>query len=195
MTSLALLLHFHQPFYAAESFIQSVIQKCYEPLLHVMENFLNESDASLNLNFSGALLEWFERIGRSDLIDILKNLTRMNKVEFLGTTFYQAPIFLTPIGLINEQIYHHFKILKDLFNFKPMGFFPPELIFTKDIVPPLRQNGFKYVIIEQQEPLGQTMTPFFKCEFFQAEIPLIARNKNYSLQISHGNTSPKELLK
>lgn len=195
MVNVALLLHFHQPSYASEAFLQNVIHSCYEPLIYSLSDMTHNPNCNINLNISGALLEWFEKLNRYDLINAIKEMIQRKRIELLATPFYQAPLFFTPIGLVNEQIYHHFKMVRDFFNTEPRGFFPPELIFARDLIPSLKNNHIDFVIIDHVDQLHKKHSGILKGEFFQNIMTLIPRNKNYSISISHGNSSPEALLK
>ena len=168
MTEIALLLHFHYPTYGPDEIFFDICHKCYEKLLYLFRELENNfSPVRITVNITGALLKWFER-KRDDLFSLIGELVDSQVLELTVSPFHQAPAIFTPDGLLKEQIYHHLKMIHDSYGVTPKGFFPPELIFAKDVLPILSELGLSYIIVDG-EPIAfdnQDLGGIYNCEFY-----------------------------
>jgi hypothetical protein len=196
MTDIALLLHFHYPTYGPDEIFFEICQKCYEKLLYLIRDIENNfSPVRITANITGALLKWFER-ERDDLFSLIGELIDSQVLELLASPFHQAPSIFTPDGLLKEQIFHHQKMIRNCFGVTSTGFFPPELIFSKDILPTLSELGISYVIVDG-DPIAfdmQDLGGFYDCEFYGAELKLFPRNQDLSYALSHGWPRAEQIL-
>ncbi|MFX1519850.1 MAG: hypothetical protein ACFFCD_08010 [Promethearchaeota archaeon] len=198
MTEIALLLHFHYPTYGPDEIFEDICQKCYEKLLYMLKELENKfSPVRITVNITGALLKWFER-RRGDLFSLIGELVDSQVLELMASPFHQAPAIFTPDGLLKEQIYHHLKMIYDCYGITPKGFFPPELIFAKDILPILSELGLNYVVVDG-DPIAfgndnQDLGGIYNCEFYGTEMKLFPRNRALSYALSHGWPRAEQIL-
>ena len=196
MTEIALLLHFHYPVYGPDEIFSEICQKCYERLLYLLREIGNNfGPVRITANITGALLEWFER-KRDDLFSLIGELIDSQVLEMTASPFHQAPLIFTPAGFLKEQTYHHLKMIKDHYGVTPKGFFPPELIFAKDILPILSELGLSYIVVDG-DPIAfgnQDIGGIYNCEFYGAEMKLFPRNHALSYALSHGWPRAEQIL-
>lgn len=196
MTDIALLLHFHYPEYGPDEIFFEICQKCYEKLLYMLRELEhNFSPVRLTANITGALLKWFER-KREDLFSLIGELVDSQVLELTASSFHQAPSIFTPVGLLKEQIYHHLKMVQDVYGVTPKGFFPPELIFAKDISPIASELGLKYIVVDGDSIAFDTqdLGGIYNCEFYGTEMKLFPRNRTLSYALSHGWPRAEQIL-
>lgn len=196
MTDIALLLHFHYPYYGPDEIFFEICQKCYERLLYLIRDLEhNFSPVRITANITGALLKWFER-KRDDLFSLIGELVDSQVLELMTSPFHQAPSIFTPDGLLKEQVFHHLKMIRNSFGITPTGFFPPELIFAKDILPTLSELGLSYIIVDG-DPIAfdkQDLGGIYNCEFYGTEMKLFPRNRDLSYALSHGWPRAEQIL-
>jgi len=141
-------LHFYQPAEQQPDILEAIANQSYRPLL---EGFKKNPNLRLTLNFSGALLELFDKYGYKDIIDSLRELGSSGRVEFTSSAKYHA--FLP--FLSDEEIIRQIKTNDETNKFflgdtyRPKGFFPPEMAFSENLVPILDSLGFEWVILDE----------------------------------------------
>lgn len=141
-------LHFYQPIFQQPDILEAVVAQSYRPILL---GVAKHKQVRLTLNLNGALLELFDKYGYRDLIDTLRTLGKSGRVEFTGSAKYHGLLpFLTP-----EEAARQIKINDETNRFflgeayKPMGLFPPEMAWSKDLAPVVEDLGFRWVILDE----------------------------------------------
>lgn len=120
----------------------------YRPILNGLKK---NKRARLTFNINGALLELFDKNHYQDLIDILRELGKDGRVEFTGSAKYHA--FLPFLN--KEETIRQVKINEETLRFflgdafKPVGFFPPEMAYKKELAPIIEQLGYKWIILDE----------------------------------------------
>jgi alpha-amylase/alpha-mannosidase (GH57 family) len=126
---------------------------CYDRPVRMLEGY--EDAAKLHMSVSGTLLKQFEdpaiRETFHDVIDIEDMLTcyQRSNIEFLGSGLYHTVYPLIPetdwdtqtswwIGLGRHMLG------RDSF----LGFWPPEMGFSMEMIPVLKRHGYKYVLVD-----------------------------------------------
>ncbi|MEK7478045.1 MAG: hypothetical protein AAB645_01600 [Patescibacteria group bacterium] len=141
-------LHIYQPADQQPDILEAIVVQSYRPILsHLIKN----PNIHLTLNVTGALLELFDKYGYPDLINMLRKLGEDGKVEFTGSAKYHA--FLPFVK--DDDIIRQIKINNETLAFylgkgyKPRGFFPPEMAYSKNIVPLIESLGFAWIILDE----------------------------------------------
>jgi hypothetical protein len=141
-------LHIYQPADQQADILEAIIAQSYRPIFtHLRDN----PNIRLTLNVTGALLELFDKFGHRDIIDILRDLAKSGQVEFTGSAKYHAFLpFLSPEEM-KRQIIANTETMKVYLgdDFKPKGFFPPEMAYKRDIVPIVESLGFEWIILDE----------------------------------------------
>jgi alpha-amylase/alpha-mannosidase (GH57 family) len=191
-------LHMHQPpgnldlLIRANEWEARQIMLCYERPLRYAKRY--EDVARFCVGFSGTLLEQFQNpeiVARySGIIDIpamLENYRNTRNIEIVGMGYYH-PIFpLIPMEDWDEQIERGRKKILEIFGRPPKIFWPPEMAFTMEMIPPLARHGYEYVIIDSvhvkpKEPLKREETVYrvHRAEHNGARITVVPRDRDLS---------------
>jgi predicted glycosyl hydrolase (DUF1957 family) len=149
MIHLGFLLHIYQPPNQIIRVLDKIVYECYSPLLDLI-NSRKHSKFTLNLNYS--LTELLMKNGHTDIIDKMKQGLKDKKLEITGTAAYHAILPLIPKDEQERQINLNYEKNKAVLgdNYKPKGFFPPEMAFGHEIVDSIRDAGYKWAITDDQ---------------------------------------------
>ncbi len=142
----AQLLHFYQPPTQSPSMLKKICSESYRPLLKVFTDF---QYARATLNFNGVLTEMLSDCGHTDIIDGYRLLAEKGQIEFTGSAVYHAILPLLPLKEVERQIRLNTSMNRKLFGniYQPKGFFPPEMCYSRDIVPQIADAGYKWIIL------------------------------------------------
>lgn len=105
----------------------------------------------MTLNVNGVLLEHFDQYGEDDVLSDLKDLLACEKLELTGSAKYHPLLPFLPDNEIVRQIKLNEETHKKYFGdlYKPNGFFPPEMAFTKHIAEIAANLGYKWIIADE----------------------------------------------
>ncbi len=141
-------LHFYQPANIDSYEIKLALDKSYWRIIRLLEE---NPKFRLTINISGCLLERLSEMGESDFIERLKKLVLEKRVELVGTAAYHALLPLISEDEVRRQIIENEEILKKHFgqNFKPKGFFFPEMAYSASTARVVKELGYKYAILDE----------------------------------------------
>ena len=143
--------------------IPNVVQQSYIPVLN---SLIEISKIKVVLNFTGVTLEILNN-EYPEVIDLLKDGIERGKFEMTGTG-YSHPIFpLLPIEDARKQIEFNLQIMENTLNYKPTGFWLPELAYDPTLPSLLKEYGYSYTFIDEDlyntsSPLLNYSNPFNK---------------------------------
>ena len=142
----SLLLHFYQPPTQIHSVLNKVTEESYRPLIKV---FSDNPNAKATVNINGVLTEMLAEHGKSDVISGLAGLAEKEQIEFTGSGKYHPILPLIPRDEIYRQISANHRANRKLIgnNYRPQGFFPPEMCYGKNIIEPVLNAGYKWIIM------------------------------------------------
>ncbi|MFH1745064.1 MAG: hypothetical protein ABH881_02765 [bacterium] len=141
-------LHCYQPANSSAQMIEEATEKSYMRIVRALEEHDN---IKFNMNINGCLFLRWEELGYGDLIKRIKNLVEKKKIELTGTACYHPLLPLVPKEEIEAQIEENETILKKHFgkDFKPFGFFLPEMAYSKEAARVIRKKGYKWIILDE----------------------------------------------
>ena len=141
-------LHFYQPANAEFYNIRKALDKSYWRLIRLMEE---HPEIKMTFNISGCLLERLEEAKEKAFIDRLKFLVKKGRVELTGSAYYHGFLPLLPEREVIHQIKANEKILKKIFgkNFKPTGFFIPEMAYSPVVAKIVKKLGYQWIILDE----------------------------------------------
>jgi len=141
-------LHFYQPANAEFYNIRKALDKSYWRLIRLMEE---HPEIKMTFNVSGCLLERLEEAKEKAFIDRLKFLVKKGRVELTGSAYYHGFLPLLPEREVIHQIKANEKILKKIFgkNFKPVGFFLPEMAYSPVVAKIVKKLGYQWIILDE----------------------------------------------
>jgi len=114
---------------------------------------LPEDNFSASVYFSWRQMESIMR--DSGLAGKLKQLAGSGKIEILTGVYYDQDLLRTPLDVLYSQV-KRFKVLSENILGSPVtGFYPPNLILKQADFEMLRNLGFKYSVITEDEIPGE----------------------------------------
>jgi len=126
--------------------IPEVVKKSYIPVLSTL---LEIPKLEVVLNFTGVTLEILKN-SYPEVIDLLKEGIDQGKFEMVGCG-YSHPIFpLLPVIDMKKQIEFNNEVLETTLNYKPKGFWLPELAYDPLIPGVLKSFDFLYTFIDEE---------------------------------------------
>ena len=191
----ALGLHMHQPpgnlklLIDANAWEAEQIIRCYERAARYARAYRDV--AFLHVGFSGILLEQLrdptiiDRYRRFvDIPAMLDSYREATNVELIGMGYYH-PIFpLVPEADWDDQLLSGRQIMEECFGRAPLGFWPPEMAFSMEMVPALVKAGYAYVVVDgvhvrPQDGVDDTYRPYRACHEGVC-ITVVPRDRNIS---------------
>lgn len=141
-------LHFYQPANADFFHIRKALDKSYWRLLRLMEE---HPALHFTFNISGCLLERLAENKETAFLDRLRFLVKKGRVELVGSAAYHGFLPLLPEAEAVRQIKTNERILKKYFgaNFKPTGFFLPEMAYSPAVAAIVKRLGYDWLILDE----------------------------------------------
>lgn len=190
----AQLLHFYQPPTQVPSVLGKICNESYRPLFHVLEEY---PDARLTVNFNGVLTDMLMDCGHKDIIEGFRSLAEMGQIEFTGTAKYHPILPLIPKDEVKRQIDLNVQTNRHFFgrNYRPQGFFPPEMCYSQDILQPIINSGHRWVIVAGVAcPVDWPVDVIYRTGSAGDEIAVFFRDDVLSNRISFRNMEAREFI-
>jgi alpha-amylase/alpha-mannosidase (GH57 family) len=152
--NIAIILHMHQPRYnlTGKASTSRVAKEVFRQTMHPY-TFPPEA---VTFNFTGSLIEQINEListhfdpGFDGIWERYRFLKEVGRTEYTGCGYFH-PIFpLLPEADRRKQIEMHLRIYRETLGGRPVGFWPPELGFSSDLIPLLDDMGFKWTIVDE----------------------------------------------
>lgn len=174
-------LHLYQPANSEDHVIEEATEKSYSRLI---KNLEDNPEIKFTLNISGCLFIRWEEIGYHDLIRRIARLIEKGQIELTGTAAYHPFLPLIPKEEIRRQIRENEEILCKYFgeNFKPKGFFMPEMAYHKNAAETVEKMGYEWIILDEisrDGKVGKTeINKVYKDE--NSGLKVVMRSRYYS---------------
>jgi len=141
-------LHLYQPANVDAYHIEEAVDKSYSRLVRALER---HPQIKFNFNISGCLLLRLEELNRLDLVARIKELIDRGQIEITGTAAYHALLPLVSEAEVVKQIKENEIILQKYFgaDFKPQGFFFPEMAYSPKVAKIVKKLGHKWIIVDE----------------------------------------------
>lgn len=141
-------LHIYQPANADGHIIKEATDESYRRIIRALEE---HPKIKFNLNINGCLFLRWEELGYVDLIKKIGRLIKKGQIDLTGTACYHPIIPLIAEKEIKRQIKENEEILKKHFgkNFKPQGFFFPELAYSPIAAKIISDLGYKWILLDE----------------------------------------------
>jgi alpha-amylase/alpha-mannosidase (GH57 family) len=190
----AQLLHFYQPPTQVPSVLKKICDESYRPLLQVFQEYPN---ARVTINFNGVLTDMLIDCGHKDVIEGLKSIAESGQVEFTGTGKYHPILPLIPKDEAKRQIDLNALTNRHFFgrSYTPKGFFPPEMCYSQDILQPITESGYRWIILSGIAcPVEWPMDIIYRVQYDEQEIAVFFRDDVLSNRISFQDLGAKEFI-
>ncbi len=197
----ALGLHMHQPPGNLRLLIEAnpeeaeQIIRCYERPVRYAARY--PDTARLHVGFSGVLLEQLldpDIVDRYrhilDIPEMLDGYARAENIELIGMG-HSHPIFpLIPQADWPEQLARARAAMLRAFGRTALGFWPPEMAFTMEMVPALVEAGYHYLVVDgvqvrPEDGITDAFRPYQVCHEGVC-ITLVPRDRDLSKAQEHG---------
>ncbi len=174
-------LHLYQPANIDSYNIKLALNKSYYRLLRLMEE---NSALKMTWNISGCLLARLKVEGENDFLTRLQALVKTGRLELTSSAAYHGFLPLLTKNEIVRQIKENEKILKDFFgaNFKPAGFFLPEMAYSSAVAKIIKSLGYKWLIVDELAFAGGKKRPDFRKYYLDVAsgLKIVFRNRVFS---------------
>jgi alpha-amylase/alpha-mannosidase (GH57 family) len=190
----AQLLHFYQPPTQFPSVLDKICQESYRPLVNVFRQY-PEAKATVNIN--GVLTEMLRDCGHSNIIDGLRELAQRGQIEITGSGKHHPILPLISRVEAKRQIELNRKTNAFFFGdlFKPAGFFPPEMAYSREIVSPVKETGHRWVIVSGVAcPADWPVDTVYQVEHEGEKLAVFFRDDILSNKISFQELGPQDFL-
>jgi len=190
----AQLLHFYQPPTQVPSVLRKICDESYRPLLQVFEEYPN---ARVTINFNGVLTDMLIDCGHRDVIDGFRSLAEKGQLEFTGTGKYHPILPLIPKEEVKRQIDLNRQTNRRSFGdaYTPQGFFPPEMCYSRDILRPVIESGYRWIIVSGVAcPADWPMDFIYKVQYEGQDLMVFFRDDVLSNRISFQELEAREFL-
>ena len=137
-------LHIYQPPWQDKGVIEQVAIESYDYLLTLLEKY---PKFTASLNITGSLIEQLAEI-RPDLLERLQGLVKKNKIELAASAKYHALLPLLPKKEIVRQIKLSQEVLAKYFSQKIIGFYLPEMAYSKEVAEIIKKQGYEWIILD-----------------------------------------------
>lgn len=202
----ALVLHLYQSPDSLQQLLQQNedelrrILLCYERIARHAHKYADV--ARVHVVFSVPLLEQLRSPGLIDrcrhLVDIpaiLEAFRSAPNIEFLGSGYQHAPLPLIPREDWDEQLRAERAITEEVFGHVPKGYWPPEALFSMEMVPALAAAGYEYVLLggstlvtENDQPVDPYRT--YRLSHKGDSITVVPWDAGFSYAQEHGLDAP-----
>ncbi len=179
------LLHFYQPWWQSSEVLSRIASECYWPIVRLLEK-MQDFCFSANINYS--LLELLDR-DFGPVIYRFKKAVEEKKIEFLGSTAYHPIMPLIPKSIQTVEMIVDAQLKKALWGVEKNcnGIFLPEMVFSQNILPNLKDSGYKWTILGDAVFKAQySYVPFDHVIDIQGDFKTLLRSNYWSNLIAGG---------
>ncbi|MBW1707159.1 MAG: DUF1926 domain-containing protein [Deltaproteobacteria bacterium] len=142
--NLIMVIHCHQPVGNFDYVFDMAHDKCYRPLLDLLDAY---PQVKAGLHFSGPLLEWLE-LHRPKTLKLIAGLIARGQVEPLSGGFYEPLLASIPVRDAKGQVLMMNEYLESRFGFRPRGFWLTERVWDPALPLTLAGTGMDYTVAD-----------------------------------------------
>ena len=182
---ISFLLHFYQPYNQQDDILQRIVHECYLP---ITRGLLGRPAAKLNININAALTELLIDKGYGEVVENIAKLSGRGQVELTGSAKYHAFLPLIPQSELERQVKINTSTNQQHLGdtYEPVGFFPPEMAVSPQLLERISSLGFKWTAAPQvssslKEGLGD-----YLYKDSQSQLNVFLRNKRVSSLLLSG---------
>jgi len=141
-------IHIYQPPTQTFEIVEKVTNESYRTIVKILQKHNN---AKITLNINACLTEQLAKYGFYDVIGGLKELAQDKRIEFTGSAKYHPILPLIPEEEVKRQIELNTETNAKYFgdSYMPTGFFPPEMCYSENVAKIVKEQGFKWIIIDE----------------------------------------------
>jgi alpha-amylase/alpha-mannosidase (GH57 family) len=174
--------------------LKRICNESYRPLLQV---FAKYPHARVTINFNGVLTDMLIDCGHEDVIEFLRSIAQRGQIEFTGTGKYHPILPLIPREEVKRQIDLNAHTNRHFFgrSYTPQGFFPPEMCYSQDILQPITELGYRWIVLSGIAcPAEWPMDIIYRARSDGQEIAVFFRDDVLSNRISFQDLNAKQFI-
>jgi len=141
-------LHIYQPPTQKPSWVKKITEESYRKIFRAITR---AKSAKITLNINACLTELLASTGGKDVIEDIRSGAKKGRIEFTESAKYHPFLPLIPKSEIRRQIVLNHETNKKFFGaaYKPAGFFPPEMAYSKKVGDVAAEMGYKWIILDE----------------------------------------------
>ncbi len=143
-TRFSLVLHAHQPTGNFDFVFRENFEKCYDPLLQVIES---HPTLPVSLHFSGILLEWLAH-HEPTYMARLRALVDNGRVELIGSGFGEPILVMLNEADRRGQMTAMNDYLEEQFGERPKGMWLTERVWEQGLAHDIAESGLQYTLVD-----------------------------------------------
>ncbi|OGC52007.1 hypothetical protein A2982_00100 [candidate division WWE3 bacterium RIFCSPLOWO2_01_FULL_39_13] len=150
-------LHIYQPADQHPGILEKIVNESYRPLLR---GFFKIPETKVTLNVSAVLSELLFKNGYRDVIEDIKALVEMKRLELTSSAKYHAFLPLLPESEVRRQIELNDETNSRYFGkaYRPKGFFSPEMAYNPKIASIVNNLCYKWILADEVALTAQDKT-------------------------------------
>lgn len=176
-------LHLYQPPTQFPRVLRKIAEESYVPLVSFLER---NPHAKLTLNISASLTQQLDEIGFEDVLSDLRRLAERGQVELTGSAAFHPLLSRIPFSEISRQVRLNEEINREFFGevYKPRGFFPPEMAYSKKVGDAVAELGYEWILVEDCSSSIQPVDFDRVYQLDKLDLAVFFRNKKLSIAIA-----------
>jgi len=127
-----------------DEIIERIYERSYLPFLKILDA---HPKISVNLHYTGFLLDWFEK-NHSEFIDLLRKVVERRQVELIGGAYFEPIIAVIPNGDARGQTRLLSEKITSIFGVKPAGFWTAERAWEPQLPEILSEVGGGHTFVD-----------------------------------------------
>lgn len=185
------LLHLYQPPTQFPGVLKRIAEESYVPLVSFLER---NPRAKVTLNINASLTEQLDRAGYEDVLNGIRRLAEGGQVELTGSAAYHPLLSRIPFSEISRQVRLNEEINREYFGgiYKPRGFFPPEMAYSKKVGDAVAELGYEWIALEDCCVPTQPVRFDRVYQLDGLNLSVVFRHRNLSLAIAFGRSKSAE---
>ena len=140
-------LHLYQPPTQFPAVLRKIAEESYEPLVSFLER---NPRAKITLNINASLTSQVSELGFEDVLSGIRSLAEKGQVELVGSAAFHPLLSRIPFSEISRQVRLNEEINREFLGevYKPRGFFPPEMAYSKKVGDAVAELGYEWILVE-----------------------------------------------
>ena len=179
--------HYYYDDFANEDIISNVAERSYIPMCRTLLDMAHEygQEFKCAISISGTAIEQLQQ-SEPEVIEMLRKLSDMGCVEFLGGTFAHSLAALEDPEEFMRQVKVEQKTIKMVFGQTPKVFANTELIYDDDIASLIQAMGYKAAVVPgAKHILGWKSPDYVYTSATAPKLKMLFTNDKLAADISH----------
>ena len=151
-----LIWYYHLPSVSSDAEIEDLVESSINPLLSLHA----ETEIPFTLAITGYLLSRMEKF--QNTLEMIRHLIEKGIVEIAATCFYEIYPPIIPLHYLKLHLIKDINIKKQMLDFTPVSFYPPNFTWVSIMEPMLIDIGVKNVVLDSSHYILSCKTQVWK---------------------------------